>query len=96
LLYDVALFNFSQFMIKDFDLEKELNFTTTQSAIILSGFEKMDEAEWYTNILQKNSEIGSQITNKQIQVLSITLNNYDLICKHFTIADYIEWLTTNP
>ena len=96
LLYDVALFNFSQFMIKDFDLEKELNFTTTQSAIILSGFEKMDEAEWYTNILQKNSEIGSQITNKQIQVLSITLNNYDLIGKHFTIADYIEWLTTNP
>jgi hypothetical protein len=96
LLYDVALFNFSQFMIKDFDLEKELNFTTTQSAIIISGFEKMDEADWYTNLLKKNPEIGQQIIDNQIQVLSITLSNYDLIGKQFTIADYIEWLTTNP
>jgi outer membrane protein assembly factor BamD (BamD/ComL family) len=96
LLYDVALFNFSQFMIKDFDLEKELNFTTTQSAIIISGFEKMDEADRYTNLLKKNPEIGQQIIDNQIQVLSITLSNYDLIGKQFTIADYIEWLTTNP
>ena len=96
LLYDVALFNFSQFMIKDFDLEKELNFTTTQSAIIISGFEKMDEADWYTNLLKKNPEIGQQIIDNQIQVLSITLSNYDLIGKQFTISDYIEWLTTNP
>ena len=96
LLYDIALFNFSQFMIKDFDLNQVLNFSNTQSAISISGFEKMEEAQWYIDLLYKNPEIYQQITNNNIQIIKITTTNYDLIGKQFTIEDYIEWQKNNP
>ena len=95
LLYDVALFNFSQFMIKDFDLKQNLNFSPDKSAVIVSGFEKMDEADWYHNLLTQNAEISQQITDGSIQVVCITEANYELIGKHFTLADYLEWEKTN-
>ena len=94
LLYDIALFNFSQFMIKDFDLKQELNFTRDQSAVIVSGFEKLDEAEWYHNLLTKNPEISQKIITNNIQVISITQTNFEILSQHFTLTDYLEWLKT--
>ena len=94
LLYDIALFNFSQFMIKDFDLKQELNFTRDQSAVIVSGFEKMDEAEWYHNLLTKNPDISQKIIANNTQVICITQTNFEILSQHFTLADYLEWLKT--
>ena len=94
LLYDIALFNFSQFMIKDFDLKQELNFTRNQSAVIVSGFEKMDEAEWYHNLLTKNPDISQKIIANNAQVICITQTNFEILSQHFTLADYLEWLKT--
>ena len=95
LLYDVALFNFSQFMIKDFDLKQNLNFGKDQCAVIVSGFEKMDEAEWYHNLLTQNTEISQSIMTNNIQIICITQANFDLIGKHFTLAEYLEWNQSN-
>ena len=95
LLYDIALFNFSQFMIKDFDLKHELNFTKDQSAVIVSGFEKLDEAEWYHNLLIKNPELSQKIITDNIQVICITETNFEILSKHFTLPDYLEWIKTN-
>ena len=94
LLYDIALFNFSQFMIKDFDLKQELNFTRDQSAVIVSGFEKMDEADWYHNLLIKNPDISQKIIANNAQVICITQTNFEILSQHFTLADYLEWLKT--
>ena len=94
LLYDIALFNFSQFMIKDFDLKQELNFTRDQSAVIVSGFEKMDEAEWYHNLLTKNPDISQKIIANNAQVICITQTNFEILSQHFTLADYLEWWKT--
>ena len=94
LLYDIALFNFSQFMIKDFDLKQELNFTRDQSAVIVSGFEKMDETEWYHNLLTKNPDISQKIIANNAQVICITQTNFEILSQHFTLADYLEWLKT--
>ncbi|MCQ2335347.1 MAG: tetratricopeptide repeat protein [Paludibacteraceae bacterium] len=47
LLYEVALFNFSQFMVKDFELETVENYSSTHSALKITGFESADEIEWY-------------------------------------------------
>ena len=95
LLYEIALFNFSQFMIKDFDLKQELNFSKDQSAVVISGFEKMDEANWYQNLLSKNPEISQKIITDNIQVVCITQTNLDILSQHFTLADYLEWIKTN-
>ena len=94
LLYDVALFNFSQFMIKDFDLNQQPNFDANLSAVIISGFEKMDEAEWYRNMLLKNPEFSIKIANDNIQVMCISLGNFYLLGKHFSLDDYNQWLQT--
>ena len=93
LLYDIALFNFSQFMIKDFDLKQEFLFAKDQSAVIVSGFEKMDEAEWYHNLLTKNTEISQKLVANNAQVISITQTNFEILIQHFTLTDYLEWLT---
>ena len=94
LLYDIALFNFSQFMIKDFDLKQEFLFAKDQSAVIVSGFEKLDEAEWYHNLLTQNAEISQKLIANNAQVISITQTNFEILSQHFTLADYLEWLKT--
>ena len=94
LLYDIALFNFSQFMIKDFDLKQEFLFAKDQSAVIVSGFEKMDEAEWYHNLLTKNPDISQKLVANNAQVISITQTNFEILNQHFTWVDYLEWLNT--
>lgn len=90
-LYQVALFNFSQFMIKDFDLKTIPAFDAQQSALQISGFESMDEAEWYSDLLQKNADsIG---LSREVQMISITVDNWKLLTEHFTLEAYLQWLT---
>ena len=57
LLYQVALFNFAQFMIKDFDLQTFHNYTSTTSALRVSGFESKEECEWYIGLMQKDATL---------------------------------------
>ena len=56
LQYEVALFNFSQFLIRDFDLQKMPVFGEG-CALRISGFADMDEAEWWIDLLQKNADM---------------------------------------
>ena len=92
LLYEVALFNFSQFMIKDFDLKLLPTFEATTSALQIAGFEKMDEAEWYINLLQKNTTILQFWQANNVQVVAITEENFKLLNTHFSLQDYLSSL----
>lgn len=57
LLYNVALYNFTRFMIKDFDLALEPNYSTTQSALEISGFDSPEEVEWYKGLLREDADL---------------------------------------
>ena len=92
LLYEVALFNFSQFMIKDFDLKLLPTFEANTSALQIAGFEKMDEAEWYINLLQKNATILHFLQANNVQVVAITEENFKLLNTHFRLQDYLSSL----
>ena len=91
LLYEVALFNFSQFMIKDFDLKQIPAFTADNNAIQIAGFEKLDEAEWYYNRLIANPEIQQALSLYEVQVICITEQNANLIGTELTLQDYLDW-----
>ena len=93
LLYQVALFNFSQFMIKDFDLKAIPTFTQQHSVLQVSGFESMDEAEWYNDLLLKNTDFIGIFNAAQAQSICITTANVQLIPAHFSIEDYQQWLS---
>ena len=76
LLYEVALFNFSQFLIRDFDLQKMPVFGKG-CALRVSGFADLDEAEWWLDLIQKNAEMKSVLQN--IQLKAVTEVNLPLV-----------------
>ena len=62
LLYEVALFNFSQFLIKDFDLQTYPDYSSTESALKISGFESPEDVEWYRHLLNGDAAIQTKFT----------------------------------
>lgn len=91
LLYEIALYNFTQFMIRDFDIKQIPNFSKEYAALQISGFEKMDDAEWYYNMLKKHAELQSICQEKNVQIICITQTNADLLGTQFCLQDYLEW-----
>ena len=79
LLYEVALFNFSQFLIRDFDLQK-MPVWGEGCALRVSGFADLDEAEWWMDLIQKNPDMQSVLQG--IQLKAVTEVNLPLISTH--------------
>ena len=78
LLYEVALFNFSQFLIRDFDLQKMPVFGNG-CALRVSGFADMDEAEWWVDLIRKNADMRPVLAGKEIK--AVTEVNLPLVLK---------------
>ena len=76
LQYEVALFNFSQFLIRDFDLQKMPVWGETM-ALRISGFADMDEAEWWIGLIRKSADM--QPVLEGIQIKAVTEVNLPLI-----------------
>ena len=91
MLYEVALFNFTRFLIRDFDLAS-LPAYSAGPAVRVSGLESMDEAVWYIGMLMESEEMKALLLNRQITVLPITETNNALIGNGKTIEDYHEFM----
>ena len=76
LLYEVALFNFSQFLIRDFDLQK-LPVWGEGCALRVSGFADLDEAEWWIDLVQKNADMQAVLLG--IEIKAVTEVNLPLL-----------------
>jgi len=92
LLYEVALFNFSQFMIKDFDLQK-LPVWGTTCALRVSGLESLDEAEWYEGLMMKNEALLQFLNAHQIKTLPITEDNLSLVPTKYSVEEYQSFIS---
>lgn len=101
LLYEIALFNFSQFLIKDFDLKKESplhfkqkidTFNQTEqeesAAVEVVKFDNYDEALWYNGLIMQNESIRSIFTLYNVSILIITEENDELLRAKFTLEEY--------
>ena len=69
LLYEVALFNFSQFLIRDFDLQKMPVFGQG-AALRVSGFADLDEAEWWEGLIRKDAHMQGVLIGIDIKSLA--------------------------
>jgi len=96
LLYQVALYNFTQFLIKDFDLRKVPVFTLTLSALEIAGFENMDEADWYISLITKEPDLQLLFHLLDAQIVPITLSNLELLNHPYTLEEYIQFSTAKP
>ena len=65
--------------IKDFDIQIIPSLSDKESAVQISGFESMDEAEWYISLLEQDASISSSIREAEAQVLPITSENMKLL-----------------
>jgi len=96
LLYQVALFNFSQFLIKEFDLETAQHFTSELSALKISGYESIAETQWYADLLQNNIDMQQILAKYSAQIICISEENYRLLVSaRFTLEQYREWEKTH-
>ena len=88
LLYEVALFNFSQFLVKDFDLKLLPVFSSDKSALQVSGLDSYDEAVWYSGNLTNNPDLQQVFRRLDAQLIRITEENYAILGSKHTLEDY--------
>ena len=91
LLFEVALFNFSQFLIRDFDLQK-MPVWEEGCALRIEGFENLGETDWYIGMTQKSPELQAVFRELQVRELCITVDNYQLIPGTFSVEDYLNFM----
>lgn len=76
LLYETALFNFSQFLIRNFDIQV-LPAYGDGSALRVEGFDGLKEAEWYIELMKKNEDLMRVMKTQGAKFTPITVENYN-------------------
>lgn len=85
-LYDVARFNFSSFVVKDFDLEP-MSFSNI-GLLIIKGFANLRELEHYCSVMEK-SDIGLP---PQVRPIMISKTNFELLlCEGRSFEEYFRF-----
>ena len=93
LQYDVAMYNFTGFMIKDFDLE--IKKYGPSSLLVISSLDGYNEALWYQSGLLKDPQIDNFIQTNGCYSFVISESNFQLLKKGHSIDDYIEYYNNN-
>ena len=78
LMYQVAAYNFTRFMIKEFDLV--LNpLDDTRQVLSVTNFESYDEAQWYISSVNKDLTLGDLFRQMGMQEVVISEENFALL-----------------
>ena len=75
LLYDVARFNFSSFVVKDFDLE-QMSFSNI-GLLIVKGFANLKELEHYRTVMERD---GFDLP-ESVRPIMISQHNFEVLLK---------------
>ena len=85
MLYDIAVYDFNKFMVKDFDFD--IRKVGNKELIIVSGMESLEEAKWYKNIILTDKRFAGKNNLKNFNLVIVqeadlakinadTLHNY--------------------
>ncbi len=88
LLFNVATYNFSNFLVKNFDLASS-TFNDIE-LLIVSGFATYDDIMWYKQMFYEREVLDSDM-NRQIRPVIISVKNYELLKKYFSFEDYFNY-----
>ncbi len=92
LLYNIALFNFTKFMIKEYDISVES--IDGNMAVKLSGFVNEGEAKWYETMLLAEPMLQGLITLDVCDRVLISTDNVNAIRKGLTLDEYKAFMIT--
>jgi len=82
LLYEIASYNFTKFLVKDFDIKVQ------KGQLTVSGLDNLEEALWYINGVFDDKGIQQLLAGTEYRYLIITVENYELLLKGLTIEEY--------
>jgi hypothetical protein len=87
LLFEVARYNFSKFMVRNFDIV-----TSKQGGIAMlhvKGLRTFTEADQYMHRLYADPEMATKLSG--IRALLISESNMELLLKYYSIDEYTEF-----
>ena len=93
LLFDLAAFNFSKFLIKDFDLA--VRKIDGKECLVISNFENYEEVLWYEKLLMEEPSLTERIAEANCRHMRISAENLSLIGTYFTWEQYIDFFSKN-
>lgn len=90
LQYNLAIFNFSRFMIKDF------GFALTQvdgnrRALCVLNLASYNEGIWYRNTLATDKELMAQMKAMNVRQVIVSEDNFGKLRTNFTLEDYLTF-----
>lgn len=94
LQYNIAAYNFSKFLIKEFDIEQK-QYNENLMFVLVKSMENIEEAHWYQNGVLSDKYLNQEIQNNDLTYFVISENNYDLIFNTFTFKDYVDYFNKN-
>ena len=94
LLYNTAIFNFSRFMIKDFDFETG-KINAQDRALSVTNLESFNEALWYEKTIRTDRGLSHIIDSLKVQMLPISEENFSKLRAFFTLEQYVEFAKEN-
>lgn len=93
-LYSIAQFNFSRFLIKDFDLAVR-NLDDGGYAIAVKGLMHLKEANWYQNMLLTDAGIASVLNEIEYKAFVISEDNFIKIFDKESVQKYLDFVEQN-
>ena len=94
LMYNLASFNFTRFMVKDFDLVR-LRIDSTTQTLSVTNLESFDEAIWYTQTIESDPSLSRLLQSFNLSKIIISEDNYALTRSGLTIAQYQQFFAQN-
>lgn len=90
LLYNIAAYNFSRFMVKDFDLITS-KLDTTRNVLSITNFETFDETSWYLNSVQNDPTLAALFSEYKTEPVVISEDNYGLMRAGLGFSEYQQF-----
>ena len=91
LLFEMARYNFSRYMVRNFTME--FNKQATITLLEVKEFLSFDEAFVYRKRLYSNAQMATLLDG--IACFIISKSNLDLLLKHYTFDDYTRFYEEN-
>lgn len=88
LLFEIAKFNFENYLVKDFDLEI-IDTGGGLSVLVISGFDNLDELLDYHDRIEDSNSL---ILPESITQIDISDPNFRLLLQGRTFEEYFEWV----
>ena len=93
-LYSIAQFNFSRFLIKDFDLAVR-KLDDGGYAIAVKGLMHLKEANWYQNMILTDANIASVLAEVEHKAFVISEDNFIKIFDKESVQKYLDFVEQN-